>query len=257
MDSDSSSQLPTTPDEALTKIQSFLDFSISDPSNSRVVQSFRQHYTEYIKANNLSWNLIGYLYEQLMFLRGDDITPPTGEDICQSRFFRPNVNFSLEGVTEPTGIQIHVFTTSDSKELHLDDVSSMVLELSMPHDNRFEDAPKMTLDFLNKLFTTRFKNLKNLKLSGFRVTRWLWESLSKFQLDWLHITCPFSPFGREYFYCSFPESKRLHLKLEETFDLGRFPCLPTSLEELSLHFSNLESHDSTVEIHGCKSLEKM
>ena len=249
------SQLPMTPDEALAEIQPFLDFPISDPSNSRVVQSFRQHYTEHMETNNLSWNLIGYLYEQLMFLRGGDITPPTVEDICQSRFFRPNMDFSLEGITQPAGIQIHVFTTSDSKEVHLDDVSSMVLELSSPSGS-LEKVYMEALKFMKKIPENTFKNLRHLKLSRFCAGSMLWESLSNFRLDWLHGTCPlFIP--SIPFNASSSGFKRLHLKLEKTCELRFFPFLPYPLQELSLHFSDPADVVGGLDLSYYTCLEKM
>ena len=47
--------------------------------------------------------------------------------------FRPNVHFPLEELKQPTEIRVDVFTISNSKEFHLNEIVSMVIKLTSPN----------------------------------------------------------------------------------------------------------------------------
>ena len=257
-------QLSMTPDEALAKIQPFLSFSISDPTNCRLVHSFRQHYGEYMEARYLPWNPLGHLYEQLMFSRGGDIIPPTPERICQPLYFRPNVNLSSAGAEQSGKIQIHVFTTSDSEKVHLNEISSMIIESSTWSYSLDESISSYSLDefslgaeyFVKTLFRCNLVSLRKFKLSGFRMTPWLWDFLSQLDLDCVHYT-PRYVGGNLYFRYGLQKPERFHMNLRESFDLSSFPILPRLLKEISLHISNPLHNESHVNLECCNSLEKM
>ena len=144
----------------------------------------------------------------------------------------------------------------------------MIVKLSTSNVTS-KDVHKQAFKFLNKLLSgNHFKNLENLKLSGFLTESSLSALLSTLRVDWLHWICPLlrlpireSPFGVgehhvahpflggfQCKYRSFSVVKRLHLKLEENFNLNDFPLLPFSLCELSRHLSGQSNHHFIVEI---------
>ena len=136
------------------------------------------------------------------------------------------------------------------------EITSMAIELSIQYHEILKVVPEIALDFLAKLFTTSLKVLKNLKLSGFLPNGSLGALLSQLSLDWLHLICPLSGYG-SFDPTSFPGFKKLHLKLKYMYVPWPFQTHPPLLEELSLHFSSLESFDDVIDIRDCKSLRKM
>jgi hypothetical protein len=153
--------------------------------------------------------------------------------------FRSNVNLPLKEITKPAEIRINVTTTPNSEEIHFNEIFPMDIEL-FTLDVTLSDVGIKALKFLTKLFGNSFGNLKCLKLFGFPVNYLLWDSLHVLSLDWLHLTCS-SMLSFGFHLCHLPKFRRLGLKLEENFDLRNFPLLPFSLEELSLHFSNIKT----------------
>ena len=180
---------------------------------------------------------------------------PTSESLNQSLYLRPNVNFCLNEIEQPKEITIHVVTTSDSQEIHLEEIRSMIITLSIMN-NALEDVPTAVSDYLTKLFATRLESLKYLELSEFRMSSLLWTLLSNLRLDWLYLKRPLLDF---YFFRpnSSPGFERLNLKLKEDQDLCMLPLFPSSLKELYLHFSNIKRRDASLVLSHYESLEKM
>lgn len=241
-------ELPMLPWELLERIIQFLDAEAFFLTLPLVCTSF----------GNLCKNNI--LYEKYAFYGNRRIHSifqlfSEMQNIQEPRYFRPNVNFHLEGITQLAEIRIDVFTTSDSKEIHLDEVSSMVIDLSILNDTS-DNVHTKASEFLEKLFESPPEKLKNLKLSGFRVDASLLGSLSKLRLDWLHLTCLLLKYFK-YDPNSFLGFRRLHLKLKENCASYLFPSLPASLEELSLHLLNQSKNDLLMYVDHCKSLKKM
>jgi hypothetical protein len=118
----------------------------------------------------------------------------------------------------------------------------MVMKLSTSSGSS-EDVRKAGLDFLGKLLEMGPKKPKTLRLSGV----WMCESLfallssKKIRPDWLQMACSLPRLPTKYDNNSLSGLKKLHLELEEKFNLHDFPLLPDSLEELSIHFSNLRN----------------
>ena len=204
------------------------------------------------------------IYGPFMFSKGVTISQMTTENIVQSPYFRPNMDLSSGPNLQPSGMRIHVFTTSDSKEVYFGTIVSMVVESS--HLDDIKGNTIRTLGFLVNLFHNSFDNLKILKFSGFWAHGSLRKSLSTLKLDWLYWIYSSSHHSRDdcFFddgikddFSSLSNLKRLHLELEEGFNLHYFPKLPSSLEELSLHLSNLENRDFSVIVYDCITLKKM
>ena len=285
---------PTSQTEALDKVLPFLNMSNSALFLSRLSQSFQKRYPEYMEPHYSRWNPIIHLYERAIFSRGGDIPPPTPESICQQRTFWPNVNLSSGEIKQPDGMNIHVFTNSESKKPHLEDIVSMVIEMPLVNDIKEDyqkknhknvmEATNFVLTFLltedvedelqlskgvgesglprtteqlQRLRSHRLKNLKNLKLSGIWIGGFLWLISSYFDLDRIHCTCsPLDPFPHRFEPLT--SLKKLHLEFRENFKSINFPSLPSSLEELSLHLSNLKNDDDhPLFISHCKCLRKM
>jgi hypothetical protein len=245
-----------TLDEVLSKIQPFLDISTPISSNSNILKSFEQHYAECMeKCYSTQWNPIDYLCEQLMFSRGDEVALPTQKDIDRPVSFRPNVSFSLEGTAQPEGMHVHVFTTSACKEILLEEIVSMAISFSTLNGSS-EAAHIEALEFLEKLFGSHLRNLKKLKLSGFRANQLFWASLSKLSLDWLHLT---SPLLEIVDHCPdvFPAVQKLHMELRKDFCPNSLLALPLLLDELSLHLSSLEPFNYIASVSLCRGLRKM
>ena len=245
------SQLSMTLDEAWANILPFLDI----PTSPRVFQSFRQQYAAYMEPKYLRWNPIAHLYEQFIFSKEDDILPPTSESIHQPLYFRSNVNLSSKGIAQPKGVRIHLFTTSDSEEFHLEEVSSMFIRLSTS-DCGSDDFELNVVSFFEHLITSRLRSLKNFKLSRFNMIDWLWKWLSQLDLDWVHYTS--NPTGGLFTVpqdCLKPG--KLHMDLRNGSNVYLFPKLPPSLEELSLHISVPCLNATSVNISHCRNLRRM
>jgi hypothetical protein len=178
------------------------------------------------------------------------------QTIQEPRYFRSSVDLSMGDVTQPAEMQIHVFTTSYFEKIHLSDVVSMAIELSISNSTS-EDVHTKAIGFLAELFGNRLVNLKNLKLSGFQLNTLLrssWFVLP--HLDRLVLAC--SSLDRSKARpCLRQGFKWLHLKLGENFDLNQFPILPISLEVLSMYFSSLKNEYSLTYITQCRNLRKM
>jgi hypothetical protein len=241
-------ELPLHLPELLEKIAQFLDVQTFFSTLPSVCTCFRN-----LCKNNT-------LYEKFAFHGNKSIHSilqlyPEVQDIQELRYFRSDVNFHLHGIAQPVEIRIDVLTISNSKEVHLDEVSSMIIVLSTLNGTS-NDVQIKALEFLRRLFETCPEKLKNLKLSGFRVNNSLLESLSKLHLDWLYLTCPLLDYFK-YDSNSSLGFRRLHLKLRENCGLTQFPSLPTSLEELSLHITDQGKNNMFMFIDSCKSLKKM
>ena len=176
--------------------------------------------------------------------------------VSSSSHFRPDVHLPLEELLQPKEIRVDVFTTSNSKELYLSEIVWMVIKLTTSNATSVE-VHLNALMFLNNLSKHRFENLENLELSGFQVNNLLRMILEKLCPKGLHLTCSLYP-DLEYFFKSFTKIEKLHLNLEENSNLMYLPFLPSSLKELSLHFSNLSNKTCHALIRGdCHNLKKM
>ena len=122
-----------------------------------------------------------------MFSRKASISQLTQEADFQPQYFRPNTNLSLGGIRQPKEVQLHVFTSSNSNEIRLGEIVSIIITLSIPNGSP-KNVTMQFSDFLTKLFENSFERLKNLKLSRFRMNASLWASLSKLRLNLLHLT---------------------------------------------------------------------
>ena len=252
------SQLPMTSVDALAEILPFLDLANSASSHTRIIPSFYQYYAAYMEPQYLPLNPIAHLYEQLLFSRGHNIIPPTPETIYRPLYFLLNVNLSLEGIRQPVGMRIHIFTTSDSKEIRFDEIVSMAIELLYytQIDVRIE-----ALEFLKALVKNPLHKLTNLRLSGFLLSGSLFASLSKLSLDWLHLIHPMLGCG-DFGFLSLDLTSalgftRLHMEFRGVCDLSVFPKLPSSLKEFSLHISGVYPPSLPISLHNCTSLKKM
>ena len=123
----------------------------------------------------------------------------------------------------------------------------------MQHSN--EVQPK-ACKFLEDLSKSHFESLKTLEILGFRLDYPFWISLYNLCPEGLHLAYPVSSC---FDHNTNKKLKRLHLKLEENFDLRRLPFLSNRLEEFSLHFSNLTNKDNRADIlwDRCVDLKKM
>ena len=249
------SQLLMFPVEVLTGILKFLDMKTLVSSLFLTCKLFCPSFRECSVAQRLFLGHLGYVYEPFMFSKGVPISRLTPEDHFQQHYFRPNVDLSSGENVQPMGMNIHVFTTSDSKEIHLDKIVSMIIESSSL--NSISENTRKTLQFLNDLFKNPFDSPKNLKFSGFLANRSLWKPLSTLKkLDWLHWICSVSD-DFIHIFSSFSGLKRLHLEVEAGFDLLFFPGLPSSLEEFSLHLSSVDGGSHSVFIYNCTCLKRM
>ena len=248
-------QLLMLPADVLIRILKLLDMKTVISKLTVVCTSFCPFCKGCSETQSSFLFYISHIYEQHMFSRGGGIFQSIPAKYSRLLHFRPNVDLSSGEIVQPVGMRIHVFTTSDSKEIHLDKIVSMIIK-SSSLDNISENTQK-ALQFLNNLFKNPFDSLKNMKFSGFLANRSLWEPLSTLKkLDWLHWICSVSDSFRHNFF-SFSGLKRLHLEVEAGFNLGSFPNLPPSLEEFSLHLPELEHRNSIWSVCHCKSLEKM
>jgi hypothetical protein len=257
-ETDETSQLFMLPSEVLVGILKFLDMKTLISGLFLVCTLFCPSFKRCSATRYPFLGHLGHIYEKLMFSRGGPIIQPTSEDYSQPLYFRPNVNLSLhlEGVAQPAGLQIHVITTSDREEIRLEEIVSMIITTPIPN-GIMDDVPTGHSDFLAKLPANRLKNLKNLKLNGFEIDR-LFSLFSEFQLDWLHIvyySVKVWRFSLEI--ASFPGCKRLHLNFNRDCDLGKFPVLPNSLKEVSLHFSNRIYSKHPVYLDRFKNIRRM
>ena len=170
--------------------------------------------------------------------------------------FRPNVHLPLEKLKQPEEIRVDVFTTSNSEWFHLNEIVSMVIELTSPNATSNEVHWNADI-FLLDLSRSHFESLKILEILGFRLDYPFWIGLYHLCREGLHLTCPVS--SRFHLGDQMRDIKKLHLKLEENFDLLGLPFLPDRLEEFSLHFSNLRNRNDRAYIpwNGFVDLKKM
>ena len=246
-------QIFQLPPNVLVMIFRFLDVKSLISSLFSTCKLFCPSFWECSVVQHPFLGYLGYIYEGLMFSKGVPISHLTMKKDVQSPYFRPNVIFSLDGTKQPAQMRFHLFTTSDSKEIRLEEIVSMVIKLS----NIVQiDTHKEVLEFLGKLVKYPFERLRHLKLSGFFLGDLLGASLSKLSLDWLHLILP--DLGTHSRITSFSGFKKLHMELWEDCDLDCFPYyLPCTLEEFSIHFSSQSFHGSTLSIAACTSLKKM
>lgn len=286
MDSNSSSQpasegeapqLLILPIDILIRILKFLDIDTLLSGLPLVCKLSYQLFGRYSGTQHSCAGYVGYICESLMFLREGSVIQPAPEYNYQPLFFRPNAILPREELKKPSEIRIDVFTSSASQVIHLREIVSMIIRLSIPNATS-KDVHTQAFKFLNKLLSgDHFENLKNLKVSGFLTESSLSILLSTLRVDWLHWICPLlrrpireyptgigehhvaRPFlgGFQYGDRSFSVVKRLHLKLEENFNLNDFPLLPFSLNELSLHLSDLGNYHFIANIYHCKNLRRM
>jgi hypothetical protein len=211
-------------------------------------------------AQYSSWHPVGHIWEQQIFSRRTGIGPAVPKDVFRPLYFRPRVNLTPEGITQPTGVWINVITISDSEKIRLGEIVSMTIDLSSLWSDGSNFDSLTAKNFLSQMSATRFENLRKLKLSRIPVDAWLWESLSKLQLDWLYVIRP-SLCDFKLISPIFSGFKKLHLKLEEGKqfdpDFPPLPPLPSSLEELSLYIPDLKTVCWTVMLFDCNKLEKM
>ena len=186
-DMNETSQLSLLPEDVLIRILKLLDMKTLVLSTFRVCKSLYQLCGRYPGVQHPFLGYMGHIYERLMFSKEVPISQLNPGDNFQLQYFRPNVNLSLEGIKQPAEMRLHVFTISDSKEIRLDEIVSMVVEL--PDDSQ-ADVHTEALKFLEKLVKNPLGRLKNLKLSGFVLYDSFFASLSKFSLDWLHLIHP-------------------------------------------------------------------
>ena len=240
--------------QVITRILKLLDIETLILIIPRVCNSLYHFCGRYPGVRHPFLGYMGHIYESLVFSRGAPIIQPAPEGDFRPLYFRSDAYIHLNRGGQPEEVQIHVFTTYDSKRICLDDVTSMFIKLSNPYSDPSEAVPMRVLGFIANLLLTDFKNLKNLKLSGFRLTAWLWELLHKFRRDWIHVT-GLSPYTHQNFIRYLPWCRKLHLDLENNFDMNSFPPISSFLEELSLRFSNLKGKH-TLKI-DCDCLKKM
>ena len=242
------------PDEILIRIMKFLDMKTLIFKLAVVCTSFCPFCKRCPEMQHPFPRYISHIYERRKFSRGGGILQSIPEDYSLPLYFQPNVNLSLKGITQPNGMIIHVFTTSDSKEIHFTKIVSMIIESLLLGDIYVNS--QNASEYLDELFKNHLDSLKNLKISGF-YAEMLWKPLSMLkELDWLHWTYSISDNFRDNF-SSFSGLKRLHLEFEKGFNLIYFPTLPSSLEGLSFHFSNLNNPQLFADIAACKNLKKM
>jgi hypothetical protein len=166
--------------------------------------------------------------------------------------FRPIVDLSSEENTQPAELRIDVYTTSYSEEFHLSEVFAIVIELTTSSPTSDEVLNEAT-NFLVHLSKTHLR-VNWLEISGFPIGYWFWTLLRGLNPKCLWLTCPLS-LDFLSFSTFLPEIKSLDLKLGENFDLQYFPQLPSSLESLSLEFSNLSNNSQSLSISNCTKLE--
>jgi hypothetical protein len=172
-----------------------------------------------------------------------------------SLHFRPNVDLSSKGNTQPEELHIDVHTTSSSEKFRLNEVVSMTVELAAQSQTS-DEVNTRALYFLTSLSGVHLENMKVLTISGFLTDMALWMLFSRLFIEELRLTCSL-PLLFPSLFLDLSQLRRLYLKLEENSDLRRLPYLPPSLEELSLHFSNLTSQEDVLDLSACKRLGKM
>ena len=250
-------QLFLLPEDLLLRILKLLDTKTLISRLLSTCKLFRPSYKECSVVHYPFLGYLGYIYEAFIFSKGSPLIQPTPKDNFQPHLFRPNVNLSLNGIKQPTKIRLHVFTISDSKEIRFDEIVSMVIELP---NNAQIDVQTEALKFLEKLVETPLGKLKRLKISGFLLNDSLFASLSKFSLDWLYLIHPVFEYDSSHIPLDLTSTlgfRKLHMKLWDDCDLYKFPKLPNSLEEFSLHISSVSSARHSVVLPDCTSLKKL
>jgi hypothetical protein len=253
---DGTSQLLMLPREVLSGILKFLDGKTLALAIPRVCKHFYRFCGLYSEEQHFLMGYLGHIYEMLIFPRGDSVSGPTPPGGFQPLYFRPNVNLPFMWLKKPAGVRIDVIITSTSKEIRLNEISSMIMSL-YTSKNASETVRKEASQFLAQLFAIGgFDNLKNLKLFGFHMDDSSWSPLLNLSLDWLHLTSHsisgFIPDPQLSW-----KFKRLHLKLENGCTIPICSCIaPSPLEELFLHFSDQE-FPTEFDIPDCKNLKKM
>jgi hypothetical protein len=177
-------------------------------------------------------------------------------------------------ITQSKEVKIRVFATSNSKEIRLDKIISMIVEAPPSSSGRMD-----ALRFLEELaeFKGHLINLKDLKLSGFDMGIFSEHShihpkemisslLHQLKHDWFHWKCP-------DFLFNCPKNlatwgiKKLHMEIRpDISDFIELPPLPTLLEEFSFHLPDIPRVGVCVFIGGpkrftqdyhCGNLKKM
>ena len=245
------SQLLTLPDDILLRIFRLLDMKTLFSRLFLTCKLFCQPFKECLILQHLFPTHLDYIYEPFMFLKEGSLIQPTPKENFQPCYFRPNVNLSFGGVKQPAGVLIHIFTISDSKEIRLEEITSIVIKLL--NDSRTH-AHREALEFLNRLIETSLGRLKHLKLSECFLDSSLETSLFKFSPNWPHLI--YTVFGHHFRINSFAWLKRLCMKFWDDHYLYNFPRPPSSLEEISLRISGLSRWSSLVLSH-CTGLKKM
>jgi hypothetical protein len=168
--------------------------------------------------------------------------------------FRPNVDFSSEGNTQPEELRIDVYTESGSEEFRLSDVFTMFIELttSSPTSDEVLCRAKAFLDRLSG----RTWTADQLEISGFPIGYWFRALVCGLSPKSLYLTCPLS-LELTFFSKCLPRIEALDLKFEENSDLQYFTQLPSSLEHLSLEFSSLINNSQPLSISNCTKLETL
>ena len=236
------------PSELIRKIASFLDAKEFFSTFPLICILFRNlsrnsaRYEEYIFNRSRTIH-----FESKLYLKAQSIQDP--------RYFRPNVTLPLKEIMQPMEIRVDIFTISDSKEINLNEASSMIIELPTLNGTS-NDVHARALNFLSPLFKNQFGKLKNLRLSGFRMNESLWRSISELHVDWFQLTYPFFD-SFKLDSIPFPTTRRLYLELREYFDSDLSRCLPSSLEEIFIRFTSPACYDSTANISRCVNLKVM
>lgn len=174
--------------------------------------------------------------------------------ISSSLYLKANVKDFLDEVV-PAEIRIYVSTTSNSSEIHLNEVVSMDIEVSLL--DTWNGVHINATEFVVRLLENPLDNLRNLKVSGLYPSNWFLAWVPRLNLDWLRIIRHPLTYRYEFRQNVFPGFRKLHLELDEDCNLCNFPYLPSSLEELSLHFSNVEYGRWGLSIRHCIGLKKM
>ena len=174
--------------------------------------------------------------------------------VSSSLYLRPNVNLSMREFTQLEEIQIDISATSNSGEICLDDIYSIIINFST--SNSTLDVHRRASAFVSNLFESHPENPKISKLSRFVPNHSLLSALSKLNLGWLPLTYT-SLYPLDFDLHISPKFKELRLELNKNCYLYFFPRLPSPLKELSLRCLRIESGNQIIYIGRCKALERL